>query len=126
MNKLLVWLSALLFIGFTSMALAKSAATVDVNSADAATLAKTMVGVGKAKADAIVKYRAEHGAFTSIDDLAKVTGAGGITKKIIDDNRATVTCGSSAPASAAPAKPAAAPAAAPAAKAPTPAAAAPK
>ena len=62
-----------------------SAAPVNVNTADAATLAKNINGVGAKKAQAIVTYRKTNGPFKSIDDLLKVKGIG---QKIIDKNKA--------------------------------------
>lgn len=56
-----------------------AAAQVDINRADAKTLAEAMSGVGLVKAEAIVAYRAAHGPFRSIDDLAKVKGIGAKT-----------------------------------------------
>ncbi len=44
---------------------------VDLNSADAATLA-TLNGIGPAKAEAIVAYRKEHGPFQTAEQLAQV------------------------------------------------------
>ncbi len=49
---------------------------VNVNSADAATLAASLDGVGPAKAAAIVEYREANGAFKSADELAMVKGIG--------------------------------------------------
>ena len=34
----------------------------------------TLSGIGEAKADAIVRYREEHGAFQKIEDLMEVEG----------------------------------------------------
>ena len=48
---------------------------VNVNTADAETL-ETLTGVGPALAQAIVDYRAEHGAFRSAEDLLLVKGIG--------------------------------------------------
>ncbi|MCC6713698.1 MAG: helix-hairpin-helix domain-containing protein, partial [Gammaproteobacteria bacterium] len=45
---------------------------VDINTADAATLAKELNGVGEAKAQAIVAYREQHGPFQSVEELAMV------------------------------------------------------
>ena len=48
---------------------------VNVNTADAETL-ETLTGVGPALAQAIVDYRAAHGAFRSAEDLLLVKGIG--------------------------------------------------
>jgi competence protein ComEA len=55
------------------------AGSVNINTADAKTLAKELVGVGSSKAEAIVKYRAEKGPFKSADELKKVEGIGEAT-----------------------------------------------
>jgi competence protein ComEA len=57
---------------------------VDINSADASTLAKELNGVGPARAQAIVTYRTEHGPFKSVDDLRLVKN---LPQKVIDANR---------------------------------------
>lgn len=57
---------------------------VDVNTADATTLDQVMVGIGAKKAEAIVKYRQEHGAFKSLQELENVPGIGA---KIIEKNK---------------------------------------
>ena len=63
-----------------AMALPAFAATpVNVNKADAATLAKSLDGVGHSKAEAIVAWREEHGPFKSVDDLGQVKGIGPAT-----------------------------------------------
>lgn len=49
---------------------------VNINTADAATLARVLHNVGPAKAEAIVEYRREHGAFRSAEQLAQVRGIG--------------------------------------------------
>ena len=48
---------------------------IDVNSADAQTLA-TLKGIGTKKAQAIVDYRNKNGAFKSVADLTNVKGIG--------------------------------------------------
>jgi competence protein ComEA len=52
---------------------------VNINEADAETIADVLVGVGPAKAEAIVKYREEHGPFQDVNDLIDVTGIGAVT-----------------------------------------------
>lgn len=61
---------------------------LDVNTANAEQLAKVMVGVGKTKAEAIVKDRETNGKFASVDDLDRVKGIG---KATIEKNRAKLT-----------------------------------
>lgn len=52
---------------------------VNINTADAATLAGTLRGIGLSKAEAIVAYRNENGPFKSVDDLVNVKGIGSKT-----------------------------------------------
>jgi len=59
------------------------AAEVDINHADPVTLAATLSGVGKSRAEAIVAYRTEHAPFRSAQDLLKVKGIG---QSIVDRN----------------------------------------
>ena len=73
-------LLCLLFVGLPTAA----SAQVDINHADARTLAESLNGVGLVKAEAIVAYRADHGPFERVEDLAKVRGIGART---IDANR---------------------------------------
>lgn len=61
--------------------------TVNINQADAATLAQVLVGIGDKKAQAIIEYRQTHGAFTTIEQLDNVKGIGAAT---IEKNRARV------------------------------------
>ncbi len=76
----------------TAPAAAKAAstqsATLNINTADAAALAAGLVGVGPAKADAIVAYRTEKGKFTSIDQLLDVKGIGQAT---LEKNREKIS-----------------------------------
>ncbi len=53
-----------------------AAEVVDINRADAATMIENWKGIGEKKARAIVAYRKKNGAFSSINDLANVTGIG--------------------------------------------------
>ena len=60
------------------------AGPVNVNTADADTIARELKGIGPAKARAIVSYREENGPFETVDDLLKVKGIG---EKVLEDNR---------------------------------------
>lgn len=75
---------------------------VNINTADAATLDRVLVGVGPSKADAIIAHRKQNGAFKSADQLVAVKGIGLAT---VEKNRDRIVV-ATAPA----AKPAAAPA----------------
>jgi competence protein ComEA len=61
---------------------------VNINTADAQTLAAALDGVGEARAQAIVAYREEHGPFRSVDDLARVKGVG---ERVLAANRSRIT-----------------------------------
>jgi competence protein ComEA len=64
-----------------------TAEPLDINTADAEQLAATLKGVGPQKAAAIVRYRQQHGPFTSLDGLRNVTGIG---ERVIADNRGRI------------------------------------
>ncbi len=72
------------FVAATLLAPIAIAGSVDVNTADAKTLARELDGVGKAKAEAIVSHREKNGPFKNADDLAKVKGLG---KKLVEQNK---------------------------------------
>lgn len=80
-----------------SMLLAASthvlAGQVNINTADAGTLASTIDGVGERKAQAIVEYRLTNGPFASVDELANVKGIG---TKTVENNRGSLTVGAPA------------------------------
>ncbi len=52
---------------------------VDLNKADAETLANTLHRVGEKKAQAIVAWRKANGKFTSVEQLIEVKGIGEAT-----------------------------------------------
>ncbi len=56
-----------------------AAEAVNINTADAASLAKNLNGVGLKKAEAIVAYRKKNGSFKTAKDLSKVKGIGNKT-----------------------------------------------
>ena len=99
-----------LLLSLALMGSAHATDKVNINTADAATLDRVLVGVGPSKADAIVAYRKQNGAFRSVEQLAAVKGIGLAT---VERNRDRIVVGG-APATV-PARPAARPAAKPAA-----------
>ena len=50
--------------------------TVNVNEADAASIANMLVGIGISRAQAIVDYRDQYGRFYSAQELTSVKGVG--------------------------------------------------
>lgn len=62
--------------------------SVNINSADAATLADRLNGIGLKKAQAIVSFREQHGPFKSVDELVNVTGIGEAT---LEKNRSLIS-----------------------------------
>jgi competence protein ComEA len=80
-----------------SLALAGSALAaekVNINTADAATLDRVLLNVGPSKAQAIVDYRKQNGAFRSAEQLAQVQGIG---LKTVEKNRDLIMIGGAAP-----------------------------
>lgn len=63
------------------------AGPVDLNNADAPTLAKELDGVGMARAQAIVEYREKNGRFRSVDELLNVKGIG---PQVLEKNRSSL------------------------------------
>ena len=74
-------LLALPVIGF-------SAEVININTADKETLMEVIKGVGEKKAEAIIQYRKEHGAFKSVDELSNVQGIG---EAIVEKHRSMLT-----------------------------------
>ena len=83
-----------LAFAFTFALPAAANAQVDINQADAKTLANALVGVGLIKAEAIVAWRERNGPFRQVEDLSKVRGIG---PKTIEANRAVIVVHSAAP-----------------------------
>lgn len=89
-----------------------AAEALDINTATVEQLETVLVGVGPAKAKAIVEDREKNGKFASVDDLVRVKGIGPAT---LEKNRDKITVGSGTalPTGEAAAQPAPAPTAAP-------------
>jgi competence protein ComEA len=77
-------LIALVISLFTSITLASS---VNINTANADQIAAALNGVGSTKAQAIVKYRAANGDFSSAGQIVDVTGIGTV---IYEKNKADI------------------------------------
>ena len=77
MRKSILALAALLAFGLAGAA--QAGKPVNVNRADAAMLADSLDGIGLAKAQAIVAWRTQHGAFKRAEDLTEVKGIGART-----------------------------------------------
>jgi len=77
-----------LFVALASLAV--QADPVDINTANAMVISKTLKGIGLKKAQAIVAYREKNGKFKTVEDLAKVQGIG---KKTVALNKANLTIG---------------------------------
>jgi competence protein ComEA len=73
MMKIIKYLLFTALLAITSLCYAEP---VNINTADAQTIASEIKGIGMTKAEAIVVYRTEHGPFASIDDLTNVKGIG--------------------------------------------------
>jgi competence protein ComEA len=80
MKKLLILLLAF----FSIQAFATP---VNINTADAKTIADSLNGIGLKKSQAIVDYRAKNGDFKSVDDLSHVSGIGA---KTIEKNKTDI------------------------------------
>lgn len=64
-----------------------AAGPVDINTANAETIAAELKGVGLSKAKAIVEYRKKHGPFQSPGDLSLVKGIG---ERTVEINRSEI------------------------------------
>jgi competence protein ComEA len=87
------WLSLIAAVAVAAP-LMSWAGPVDINRADAATLAKELEGIGSSRAQAIVQYREKNGPFKKADDLLNVKGIG---DKVLEQNRTNIRLGGDAP-----------------------------
>ncbi len=89
--KLFQTLAFALFSMFSGLVFA---GPVNINAADANTIATNLNGIGPAKAQAIVEYRKANGAFKSAEQLANVKGIG---LKTVEKNKGLILLGGAAP-----------------------------
>jgi competence protein ComEA len=91
----LAWIKAVftaLLLTFTPLAIAadtpadttQQVSQLDINSADATTIAESLEGIDMVKAREIVSYREMFGRFRSVDELIEVQGIGEAT---VEKNR---------------------------------------
>ena len=71
--------AATMFVAFLFATNSVAESQVNVNTADAETIAKTLNGVGLAKAQAIVEFREANGRFNDAHELTRVKGIGEAT-----------------------------------------------
>lgn len=69
------FLAVFLCLSSVSMA-AEPKPPVNINTADVATLAAGLIGVGESKAKAIISYREAYGPFEALEELTAVKGIG--------------------------------------------------
>ena len=93
--KSLTTLFASLILSLALASAAIAGETVNINTADAATIDRVLLNVGPAKAQAIVDYRKANGAFKSAEQLAMVKGIG---LKTVEKNRDRISVGAARPA----------------------------
>jgi competence protein ComEA len=94
--KALAFMSVLVAVPFLNSSIVRAeekppavaAATVNINTANAQTLAEVLEGVGQSRAQEIVQYRETYGPFASVDELTEVKGIG---KSTLESNRTVIT-----------------------------------
>ena len=89
-----MWKNLAIAVLLSASSFTFAAESVDINTADAVTLAQGLHGVGPVKAEAIVAYREKNGPFKSVDELVAVQGIGEQTVKL---NREHMTVGAPTP-----------------------------
>ncbi len=82
--KYTVKLFLVALLAFSQAVFALPGESVNVNTAKPEVLAQVLDGVGSARAQAIVEYREQYGAFTHVDDLLDVKGIG---PQVLEANR---------------------------------------
>jgi competence protein ComEA len=89
-RRIMNWLYAFCLLAATGIAFA---GPVNINTADADTLAAELTGVGPALAAAIVSDRQANGLFPTAESLARVRGIG---SHIVEINRENILVGDAA------------------------------
>jgi competence protein ComEA len=79
--------NTLLSVLFCIFSVAAHAGPVNINTADAETLAAELKGVGLSRAQAIIDYRQSVGPYKSPEDLLEVSGVG---PKVLELNEGNI------------------------------------
>lgn len=93
----LVFIAPLMMSSLMFVQPVHAATPVNINTADAQTLADSLDGIGLAKAQAIVAQRQAQGPYKSVDELAQVKG---ISDALIERNRDALRLADASPAAA--------------------------
>jgi competence protein ComEA len=84
-----------LFVGSFLLPALVLAGPVNINTADAETLAAELDGIGPALAAAIIRDREEHGRFEAPEEIMRVSGIG---PRVLEDNRDDIRVADTEPA----------------------------
>ena len=79
-----------LTIALAAPSMLLAATPVNINTADAHTIAKSLDGIGQTRAKAIVAWREANGPFKKADNLTRVKGVG---KATVERNRSAILLG---------------------------------
>ncbi len=71
-------------LAFSGAAFSYNAQEVNINTADAQSIAENLNGIGLKKAQAIVVWRTEHGNFSDVSSIDQVKGIG---QKTVEKNK---------------------------------------
>ncbi|MCU7835595.1 MAG: helix-hairpin-helix domain-containing protein [gamma proteobacterium symbiont of Taylorina sp.] len=71
-------------LAFSGAAFSYNSQEININTADARTISKSLNGIGLKKAEAIVAWRTEHGTFTETSSIEQVKGIG---RKTVEKNK---------------------------------------
>ena len=71
-------------LAFSGTAFSYDAQEVNINTADAQSIAESLNGIGLKKAEAIVAWRTERGNFTELSSIDQVKGIG---QKTVEKNK---------------------------------------
>jgi len=93
----LVFIAPLMLSSLMFVQPVHAATPVNINTADAQTLADSLDGIGLTKAQAIVAQREAHGPYKNVDELAQVKG---ISTSLVERNRDALRLADAAPATA--------------------------